>query len=1425
MKSVSSQSDLIAVDLFECRVPLANPNLGRQGMCDPNITPTKSNINNINVNNSNSTSSTSSDLVILPSLEMSPSGDLVLQESLSVAQVYIAQALAFFETKQWDNSILACQEALRTCPSMGEAYKIWGNCLQKRGKSAEAIGIYAKALELQPNMAEIYCNLGSIYAKSEKWSQAIEHYQKSIIIEPNTAAPYRNLAKVWDKLGEYDKSEECFFKAIEIKPELIPAKSHFELAHNLAQEKKLDKAIACYKQCLQLEPNFLNAYVRLAQILEQKGDKDEALHYYKKLAQLQTKNSQADPESRSRRQIRSLLRGKTTTSQTQQSPNQTAQLPDKDRQNLLQLPAAQTSQLPKQTNERLAAIASVNRHSDSQDKINLYRQYIKQHPNSTSAYIELGNLYFLERQWQKAIACYQQGVKLAPQEAKYYINLGKAQSKAGDNLKANLAFYRGFSLKPEQVTAQNHLKLGNKLLDLRQIKLAISCYRRAISIQPDLIEAYWQLGQIFRSGGKHQTAISCYQQALKVDPDRAYSYFLLGNVLTQVKQWQPALKCYQKAASLEPDNADIQHNLGEALSQSQKWLDASVSYRRAIAINPDNSWTHNNLGNALLKLSQYQEATESFRQAIELKSDFVWSHYNLGEALAHLGQWDEALACYQHAQSLDPDLPQIKNKIGGILYQRSKRSRQEALSFCLEQLKQEPDNIELYHQAISLNKKNHQLYLGLGKALLKQKQLDEAISIFQMGLKLQPKNLELASGLSEAILIKNPELNLQDITQKIGGEIDPTEQALQSSIDRYALTIPEHPSPSVSIIIPVYNKVEYTFSCLRSIAELEGENIPLEVIVVNDCSTDNTVTVLEQVKGLKRIDNESNQGFLRSCNRGIEMATGEYIYFLNNDTQLRSRAISHLLSVLQQDPQVGAVGSKLIYPDGSLQEAGGIIFSDGSGWNYGRQDNAVSPQYNYLRSVDYCSGASLMVRRSAIDALGGFDNSFAPAYYEDTDLCFALRHRLGLKVIYQPKSEIVHYEGISCGTDTSSGIKRYQAINHHKFVNKWQQQLATYADNTGIEGVAAASRRHCGQKTILVIDIYAPCYDKESGARRIWQLLKLFKQLDYHVIFVPDNGAKQQPYVEQLQDIGVEVVYTEAGYGTAIEKQLKQLLPLVDIAWVCRPQLYEKYADTIRQHDIKLIYDTVDLHYLRLKRESELANDNNIDTMRQWIKMQSQELKAAHEADLTITITETERKILQQQQVSNLAVVPNIHSVYQGEKPSFNKRSRLLFIGSYNHPPNVDAVRWLVREIMPMVWQQIPELNITLLGSNVTPEIIALESDSRVKVTGYIADVTPYFLSHRVFVAPLRYGAGMKGKIGQSLEYGLPIVSTDIGIEGMNLIDEENVLQANGKTEFARQIIRLYQNEALWNKLTTSSTNAILDFSVESIRKKLEQIL
>lgn len=603
----------------------------------------------------------------------------------------------------------------------------------------------------------------------------------------------------------------------------------------------------------------------------------------------------------------------------------------------------------------------------------------------------------------------------------------------------------------------------------------------------------------------------------------------------------------------------------------------------------------------------------------------------------------------------------------------------------------------------------------------------------------------------------------------------------------------------------------------------------MEIILVNDCSTDETKEILEPIAALNFVDNQSNQGFIHSCNKGASLAKGKYLYFLNNDTEIRPNCIESLMSVIAQEG-VGAVGSKLIYGNGTLQEAGGIIWQDASGWNYGRQDNAAAPQYNYLRPVDYCSGASLMVRREVFERLNGFERDFAPAYYEDTDLCFAIRHFLGLQVMYQPKSEVIHHEGISSGTSTLSGTKRYQVVNAGKFRAKWQNVLESdrYLANTGIAGVTLASRKYLGNKTILVIDGYMPCYDKESGSRRLFALLKIFKALNFHVIFAADNGQKTEPYASMLENLQIEVLYTHKGYTQTIQQQLQERLASIDLAWICRPQLTEKYLPLIRQQEkIKVVYDTIDLHYLRMQRAWQLSKEKSAAAVGQWQSMQITELNMAKQSDLTITVTPIEQKTLQRQLQGNnkhIAVVPNVHFPYQGNIPSFYERSGILFIGSYNHPPNIDGVRWLCQEIMPLVWQQQPDIKVTLLGSNVKPEVEAL-ANQKITVTGYVEDVSSYFLSHKLSVSPLRYGAGMKGKIGQSLEYSLPVVSTAIGTEGMNLDPEQHILEANNTQEFAQQILRLHDDMSLWNQLSLNSRQVIAPYTPEMIKDNVSRLM
>ncbi|MFM7885023.1 MAG: glycosyltransferase [Microcystis panniformis] len=662
------------------------------------------------------------------------------------------------------------------------------------------------------------------------------------------------------------------------------------------------------------------------------------------------------------------------------------------------------------------------------------------------------------------------------------------------------------------------------------------------------------------------------------------------------------------------------------------------------------------------------------------------------------------------------------------------------------------------------------------------------------------------------------------LTGKSSSEFE--EQVIESAklAEPRPLEIASSDDPLVSIIIPAYNQFAYTFNCLESLSVNLSSDLAYEIIIVNDASTDDTLEQLATlVTGIKVLTNAENSGFIRSCNYGASQAKGQYLYFLNNDTRILENCLESLLKLIVNNPQVGAVGSKLIYANSKQQEAGGIIWNSADGWNYGRLDSPDEPEYNYVRPVDYCSGASLLVPTDLFKQLGGFSQDFIPAYYEDTDLCFALRE-LGYQVLYQPQSNVIHYEGITSGTDLSSGIKQYQVINQTKFREKWSKVLTKHLDNDA-NNVPKAARRLQGKPTILVIDSYVPLYDRESGCVRLLNILKLLLNLGYSVIFFPDNGYPEQPYTSVLQQLGIEVIYgTPQRYN--LEEKLIKYLPLIDGVWLCRPELCDKYMDLIRlKTKVPIIYDTIDLHFLRLKRQKDYLDPSYQNTSWSWETYQKLELNYANQAEATVVVTEDEKQVLSSLGVKNVWVIPNIHEeISLSEKVAFDQRSGLVFIGSYNHPPNIDAVKWLCLEIMPLVWASRPDITVNLLGSNLKDEVKELAND-QVIVTGYVPEVEPYFQKSRIFVAPLRFGAGMKGKIGQSLSLGLPTITTRIGAEGMGLIDHQDVLIADTAEEFAQAVIELYDNRELWQKLADNSLETIKRYQPATVQTNLQALL
>jgi GT2 family glycosyltransferase len=624
-------------------------------------------------------------------------------------------------------------------------------------------------------------------------------------------------------------------------------------------------------------------------------------------------------------------------------------------------------------------------------------------------------------------------------------------------------------------------------------------------------------------------------------------------------------------------------------------------------------------------------------------------------------------------------------------------------------------------------------------------------------------------------------------------------------------------NPLVTVVVPAYNHRDATVRCLRSIAGSWFESLDVQFVMVDDASTDGTAAVVTRLDGVEYLRVAKNEGFVRACNAGAALARGKYLCFLNNDTMVSGGWLDHLVTTAEADATVGIVGSKLVYPDGRLQEAGGIVWRDATGWNVGRNESADDPRYNYVRDVDYVSGAALLVRRDLFERLDGFAAIYRPAYYEDVDLCFGARS-LGYRVVYQPRSVVVHYEGVTSGNERN-GVKRFQEVNRPKFREKWGRELERHFEN-GSANVSAAIRRSTPRGTILIVDSYVPLYDREAGSQRMLHIVKMLRQMGYAVSFLPDNYAPLQPYTGELQQMGVEVLHHFDG-GRTQREALDIVLPSLDFAWISRPDLYQKYSPLVRRNRaVRVIFDTVDLGHVRTRRKAEVQGNDD----REWRELLRIETEAAASADATVVVTAEEREVIEGLGVRDVCVIPTIHEpALAGRR--FEDASGLLFIGNYNHPPNVDAVRWLCQEVMPIVWQTLPNVNLTLAGSNPPPQVVELES-ARVRVTGYVRHVASYFRESRLFVAPLRWGAGMKGKIGHALQYALPVVTTPVGAEGMGLHDGENVAIAPAQPEaFAAAIVALYGDAQRWKRISDASAGTLRPFTPEAVRPQLEALL
>lgn len=653
---------------------------------------------------------------------------------------------------------------------------------------------------------------------------------------------------------------------------------------------------------------------------------------------------------------------------------------------------------------------------------------------------------------------------------------------------------------------------------------------------------------------------------------------------------------------------------------------------------------------------------------------------------------------------------------------------------------------------------------------------------------------------------------------EVMAQLDRAIEALEAGHDSLKLkplSFPRIEAPDVSVVIPAHNKVKVTYAGLCALL-LAWNKASFEVIVVDDASTDETARLEDLVDGITVIHNETAQRFIKACNAGVAAARGKYVVLLNNDTEPTVGWLDELIAAFGRFDKVGLVGSRLLYPDGRQQEAGGIIWGSGDPWNYGRLQNPWEPRFSYARQADYVSGAAMMTTREIWDRVGGLSSYLEPMYFEDTDFAFKIREA-GLTTWYIPSSVVYHYEGLTSGTDTGSGFKRYQEVNRPKFKRRWAQAFAGFS-KVGTAPDLEKDRGILGR--VLFVDYTTPTPDRDAGSYAALQEIRLVQSLGYKVTFLPENLAWMGSYTEELQKMGVEVIV--APFYRGIDEFLEARAAEFDAFYITRYHVLNNVAPRIRKlvPEARIIMNGADLHYLRLLRKAMTEDDPAQIAAARHVR--DEELAAMQTANLVLSYNETEHAVIDALSEGRVKVMtcPWVLDL-PATVPPRDGRKGLSFLGSFQHHPNLEGIEWFITRVMSQLDHARPDIRLSIYGSRMPDTLKKLASDT-IDPAGFVEDVADAYDRHLVFVAPLLSGAGIKGKVLSALAHGVPCVLSPVAAEGIGLRDGEDCLIARTPAEWVEGVTRLHDDAALWQQVSDNARRlAARRFSFDRARTQM----
>ncbi|MGI9106624.1 MAG: glycosyltransferase [Pyrinomonadaceae bacterium] len=634
------------------------------------------------------------------------------------------------------------------------------------------------------------------------------------------------------------------------------------------------------------------------------------------------------------------------------------------------------------------------------------------------------------------------------------------------------------------------------------------------------------------------------------------------------------------------------------------------------------------------------------------------------------------------------------------------------------------------------------------------------------------------------------------------------------------IEFPHHEKPLTSILLVLFNRAELTLQCLYSI--LKSNTAPYEVVIIDNASTDATRALLKRIKGARIVENETNVHYLLASNQAARLARGEYLLLLNNDAQLQGDSISAASETLESADDIGAVGGKVILPDGTLQEAGSIIWRDGSCLGYGRGESPFAADFMFQRDVDYCSAAFLLTRRELFWEHGGFDEAYLPAYYEETDYCVRL-WKQGKRVVYDPRVSVLHYEFASSGSQQSA--IDLQTEHRKIFATKHRDWLHSQFVSSPKRPLAARTHQQKGVKRILYLDDRVPHTHLGAGFPRSNRILAELVKMGCLVTYYPLNFPHEE-WLNVYQDIPRQIEVILDRGKAELETFLTERADYYDLIYISRPHNLATFKTLLAKRPqlcgkAKIVYDAEALFSLRKIENLRLKGKQpSVQEQRRLIEAEVQLAEGCH---TIISVSENERQEFVQHGYEDVHVLG--HTLVATPTPkSFDERSNILFVGPIHEPdsPNADSVLWFGKKILPAIQKKLgTDVKFVVAGHAALGILDQLKSHA--VVLGRVEDLTELYNNARLFIAPTRFSAGIPHKVHEAAANGLPLVATSLIGNQLGWQNEKEILLADTEAEFAAACVRLYQDRILWNQLRLNALKRVeLDCCPDAFSNRLK---